>query len=101
VSAVDLIHTLRVLLDPARAEGLRAHVRFVVDGESAGLLLRNCVAVPTDGTGASVEVAMTRATLVGILSTKQLWSAADVTVTGDSSVVDAFRKCFDHAGLQG
>jgi alkyl sulfatase BDS1-like metallo-beta-lactamase superfamily hydrolase len=101
VSAVDLIHTLRVLLDPARAEGLRAHVRFVVDGESAGLLLRNCVAVPTDGTGASVEATMTRATLVGILSTKQLWSAADVTVTGDLSVVDAFRKCFDHAGLQG
>jgi len=101
VEAVDLIHTLRVLLDPARAEGLRVHVRFVVDGESAGLLLRNCVAVPTDGTGASLEVAMTRATLVGILSTKQLWSAADVTVTGDSSVVDAFRKCFDHAGLQG
>ena len=100
-SAVDLIHTLRVLLDPARAEGLRAHVRFVVDGESAGLLLRNCVAVPTDGTGASVEVAMTRATLVGILSTKQPWSTADVAVTGDSSVVDAFRKCFDHAGLQG
>ena len=101
VKAVDLIHTLRVLLDPARAEALRVHVRFVVDGESAGLLLRNCVAVPTDGTGASLEVAMTRATLVGILSTKQLWSAADVTVTGDTSVVDAFRKCFDHAGLQG
>jgi alkyl sulfatase BDS1-like metallo-beta-lactamase superfamily hydrolase len=100
-SVVDLIHTLRVLLDPARAEGLRAHVRFVIDGESAGLLLRNCVAVPTDGTGASVEVAMTRATLVGILSTKQPWSTADVAVAGDSSVVDAFRKCFDHAGLQG
>ena len=101
VSAVDLIHTLRVLLDPARAEGLRVHVRFVVDGESAGLLLRNCVAVPTDGTGASVEVAMTRATLVGILSTKQPWSTADLAITGESSMADAFRKCFDHTGLQG
>lgn len=101
VSAVDLIHTLRVLLDPARAEGLRAHVRFVVDGEASGLLLRNCVAVPTDGTGASVEVAMTRATLVGILSTKQPWSAADIAITGDPSVVETFRTCFDHAGLQG
>ena len=101
VPSTDLIHTLRVLLDPARAEGLRAHVRFIVDGESAGLLLRNCVAVPTDGKDASVEVAMTRTTLAAILSNKQLWSAADITITGDSAVVDAFRSCFDHVGLQG
>jgi alkyl sulfatase BDS1-like metallo-beta-lactamase superfamily hydrolase len=101
VPSTDLIHTLRVLLDPARAEGLRAHVRFMVDGESAGLLLRNCVAVPTDGKSASVEVAMTRTTLAAILSTKQLWSAADITITGDSAVVDGFRNCFDHVGLQG
>ena len=101
VSSTDLIHTLRVLLDPARAEGLRAHVRFVVDGELVGLLLRNCVAVPTDGKDASVEVAMTRTTLTAILSTKQLWSAADIRVTGNSAVVDSFRRCFDHVGLQG
>ena len=101
VSSTELIHTLRVLLDPARAEGLRAHVRFVVDGESTGLLLRNCVAVPTDGKGASVEVTMTRITLAAILSDKQLWSAADITITGDSAVVDGFRNCFDHVGLQG
>ena len=101
VSSTDLIHTLRVLLDPARAEGLRTHVRFVVDGESAGLLMRNCVAVPTDGKDASVEVSMTRTTLAAILSIKQMWSAADIRVTGDSAVVDAFRRCFDHAGLQG
>ncbi len=101
VPSTDLIHTLRVLLDPARAEGLRAHVRLVVDGESAGLLLRNCVAVPTDGKDASVEVAMTRTTLAAILSNKQLWSAADITITGDSAVVDAVRNCFDHVGLQG
>ena len=101
VPSTDLIHTLRVLLDPARAEGLRAHVRFIVDGESAGLLLRNCVAVPTDGKDASVEVAMTRTTLAAILSNKQLWSAADITITGDSAVVDTFRNCFDHIGLHG
>ena len=101
VPSTDLIHTLRVLLDPARAEGLRAHVRFIVDGESAGVLLRNCVAVPTDGKDASVEVAMTRTTLAAILSNKQLWSAADITITGDSAVVDTFRNCFDHVGLHG
>jgi alkyl sulfatase BDS1-like metallo-beta-lactamase superfamily hydrolase len=101
VGSSDLIHTLRVLLDPVTAEGVRAHVRFVVDGEVAGLQIRNCVAVPTDGAGASVEVAMTRATLVGILSTKHAWSTADIDVDGDSSMVDVFRKCFDHTGMQG
>ena len=101
VPSVDLVHTLRVLLDPDRAEGLRIHVRFVIDGEAVGLSLRNCVAVPTDGSGASVEVTMTRATLIGILSTKQPWSAADIACAGDASVVDAFRNCFDHEGMQG
>ena len=101
VTAIELIHTLRVLLDPTRAEGVRTHVRFVVDGESAGLQLRNCVAVPTDGSGAAVEVAMTRSTLAGILSAKQTWSASDIAITGDTSVVDTFRNCFDHAGMQG
>lgn len=97
----ELIHALRVLLDPTLAEGVRAHVRFVIDGEVTGLQIRNCVAVPTDGIGASVEVALTRTTLVGILSTKQPWSMADIVVDGDSSVADAFRMCFDHAGMQG
>jgi len=101
VSAKDLIHTLRVLLEPARAEGVTVHIRFVVDGEPAGLLLRNCVAVPTDGVGAVVEVAMTRTTLVAILSTKQAWSAANIEVSGDRGAVDTFRGCFDHVGLQG
>ncbi len=101
VSTKDLIHTLRVLLEPARAEGVKVHVRFVVDGEPAGLLLRNCVAVPTDGAGAVVEVAMTRTTLVAILSTKQAWSAANIEVSGDRGAVDTFRGCFDHVGLQG
>jgi len=77
------------------------HIRFVVDGEPAGLLLRNCVAVPTDGAGAVVEVAMTRTTLVAILSTKQAWSAANIEVSGDRGAVDTFRGCFDHVGLQG
>ncbi|MGA1699498.1 MAG: alkyl sulfatase C-terminal domain-containing protein, partial [Ilumatobacteraceae bacterium] len=86
---------------PARAEGVRTHVRFVIDGESAGLQLRNCVAVPTDGSGAAVEVAMTRTTLAGILSAKQTWSASDIAITGDTSGVDTFRNCFDHAGMQG
>jgi alkyl sulfatase BDS1-like metallo-beta-lactamase superfamily hydrolase len=57
-SSVDLVHTMRVLLDPQRALGVHGHVRFVVEGEAAGLHVRNCVAVPTDGVGAEAEVSM-------------------------------------------
>jgi alkyl sulfatase BDS1-like metallo-beta-lactamase superfamily hydrolase len=92
----DLVHTLRVLLDPARAEGVNAHLRITVDGESAGLLVRNCVAVPTDGSGATAEASMTRVTFVSVLSGRTKWSDATIDVTGDASVVDAVRRCLDH-----
>jgi alkyl sulfatase BDS1-like metallo-beta-lactamase superfamily hydrolase len=98
-ASVDLVHTLRVLLDPAKAEGVSAHLRIVVDGEAAGLLVRNCVAVPTDGTGAAGEASMTRATFVAVLSGKQKWSEADIAVSGDASVVDTVRRCLDHATI--
>lgn len=98
-ASVDLVHTLRVLLDPAKAEGVSAHLRIVVDGEAAGLLVRNCVAVPTDGTDAAGEASMTRATFVAVLSGKQKWSEADIAVSGDASVVDTVRRCLDHATI--
>jgi alkyl sulfatase BDS1-like metallo-beta-lactamase superfamily hydrolase len=98
-ASVDLVHTLRVLLDPAKAEGVSAHLRIVVDGEAAGLLVRNCVAVPTDGTDATGEASMTRATFVAVLSGKQKWSEADIAVSGDASVVDTVRRCLDHATI--
>lgn len=101
VGSVELIHTIRVLLDPTRADGLRVHVRFEIDGEAAGLFVRHCVAVPTDGHGADVVVSMSRATLVAILSGRQPWSTADVRVSGDRSLVDSVRACFDHDGLRG
>ena len=98
-ASTDLVHTLRVLLDPARAEGLETHICIVVDGEAAGLRLRNCVAVPTDGSGAAGTASMTRSTFVSVLSGRTKWSEADITVTGDASAVDAVRRCLDHATL--
>ena len=96
-ASTDLIHTLRVLLDPDRAEGVEAHACFVVDGEAAGLLIRNGVAVPTDGSGAAGTASMSRATLVSLLGNKVSWPDAEITVTGDASVVDAVRGCIEHA----
>ena len=98
-ASTDLVHTLRVLLDPARAAGVSAHLCITVDGEAAGLMVRNCVAVPTDGRGAAATASMTRATFVSVLSGKKKWSEADIEVTGDASVVDAVRGCLDHPCL--
>jgi len=64
-------------------------------------MIRNCVAVPTDGSGADATVSMTRATLVAVLSGKQPWSTADIDMSGTQAVVDAVRGCFDHEGLGG
>ena len=101
MSSVDLVHTLRVLLDPARAEGVTGHMRFVVGDETAGLLIRNCVAVPTSGEGAHVEVQMSRQTFHSILGGKLTWSNAEIALSGDTSMTDTIRQCFDHVGIAG
>lgn len=98
-ASTDLVHTLRVLVDPERAQGVDAHLRITVDGESAGLWVRNCVAVPTDGGDATAEASMSRATFASILGGKTRWSEAAISVTGDPSVVDAVRGCLDHPSL--
>lgn len=99
MSSVDLVHTLRVLLDPDRAEGVSGHVRFVIGEEAAGLLIRNCVAVPTNGEGAEAEAAMSKQTFHAILGGKLGWSDAEINSGGDQSVIDAVRRCFDHPGI--
>jgi len=98
-SATGLVHTLRVLLDPAKAAGVNAHAKFAIDGETAGLHVRNCVAVPTDGAGASGTASMSRSTLLAILSGKLRWPEAKIEVSGDASAVDAVRRCFEHAAI--
>jgi hypothetical protein len=100
-SSIDLVHTLRVLLDPQCALGVDGHVRFVVEGEAAGLHIRNCVAVPTDGVEAEAEVTMNRQTFHAILGGKIGWSAAEITTSGDLAVIDKVRHCFDHPGFTG
>jgi alkyl sulfatase BDS1-like metallo-beta-lactamase superfamily hydrolase len=98
-SSVDLVHTLRVLVEPSLAEGVEAHVCFVIDAESAGLKVRNCVAIPTDGSGATGTATMTRATFLSLLSGKTTWPEAEISVTGDVTTIDRVRRCLDHPGL--
>lgn len=104
-SAVGLIHTLRVVLNPDMVDGIDHHIAFVVGDETAGLHVRNAVAVPTDGWGAHSMVKMSRATLMGLLSGRALWSeeAANgaVTVSGDVDTIDRVRRAFENKGIAG
>ncbi len=104
-SAVGLIHTLRVLVDPDAIDGVNHHVAFVVGDETTGLHVRNSVAVPTDGWGAQSMVKMSRATLLGMLSGRALWSeelaTGAIAVSGDSDTVDRIRRSFENKGFAG
>ena len=102
-AAAGIVHTLRVLVDPDAIEGMNHHIAFTVGEETCGLHVRNAVAVPTDGLGASSVVTMSRETFMGIVSGRRTWSEAinsdEITVSGDSAAVDQFRKSLDNKGL--
>lgn len=103
VDSATLIATLRVLVDPGKIEGIDHHVAFIVDGDECGLHVRNCVAVPTNGWGATSMVRCSRPTLLAVLAGKTTWSAAvadgSLVVTGDVATVDRIRAAFDLEGL--
>jgi alkyl sulfatase BDS1-like metallo-beta-lactamase superfamily hydrolase len=105
VSAVNLVHTLRVLLDPAVVEGVNHHIAFVIGDETAGLHVRNAVAVPTDGWGATTVVRMSRETFVAILTGRTTWSAEEaggaISVSGDVGIVNQVRRAIENKGLAG
>lgn len=102
-SAIGIIHTLRVLVDPDKIEGLNHHIAFTVGEETCGLHVRNSVAVPTDGWGAQSLVTMSRDILMGVVSGRLPWSeafaAGDIKVSGDADAVQQFRLSLDNKGF--
>ncbi|MFV0308640.1 MAG: alkyl sulfatase dimerization domain-containing protein [Desertimonas sp.] len=93
------LRVLRVMLDPDRAAGIDHHVAVVVDGEPlGGLHVRNEVACPTDGVGATatlittsngwVEVATLRRTVADLIAT------GDAEVEGDRDALGVVFACF-------
>ncbi|MSZ96651.1 MAG: MBL fold metallo-hydrolase [Actinobacteria bacterium] len=104
-SASGIVHTLRVLVDPDKIEGMNHHIAFTVGDETCGLHVRNSVAVPTDGWGAQSLVTMSREKFMGVVSGRLPWSeafaAGDIKVSGDASSVDQFRLSLDNKGFAG
>lgn len=101
--ASGIVHTLRVLVEPDEIVDMDHHIAFTVGEETCGLHVRNAVAVPTDGQGASSVVTMSRDTFMDIVSGRRTWSEAinsgEITVTGDSAAVNQFRKSLDNKGF--
>ncbi len=98
------VHALRVLLDPDAAAEVDDHLRWrFADGSTAGLRVRNQVAVPTDGRDADLELALDLETWADICSGRLTLSAAvadqRVTTSGDADRIGRITACFDHACL--
>ena len=104
VETSSIVATLRVLVEPDRLQGIDLHVAFVVDGDECGLHFRNCVAVPTNGWGATTMVRTSRETLLTVLSGKMSWSTAVaeglLSVTGDAETLEKARLAFDLEALR-
>jgi alkyl sulfatase BDS1-like metallo-beta-lactamase superfamily hydrolase len=94
-----------VLLEPTRAEGIDTHIAFnFPQGQKAGLHIRNCVAVPTDGAGATHSVTCDIAVWADILSgsttLSQAIAASMLQIDGNKTQVLRALACFDVVGLQ-
>ena len=104
-AATSIVHTLRVIMDPDKIEGMNHHIAFTVGDETCGLHIRNSVAVPTDGWGAQSLVTMPREIFMGVVSGRLPWSeafaAGDIKVSGDIAAVDQFRMSLENKGFAG
>ena len=100
------VHTLRVILDPARAGDRDEEMawRFTPGGEQAGLHLRHGIAAITDGRQAQLAVEIDLPTWAGILAGKTTLREAiangSVTPVGDPVRILGWFACFEHPALE-
>ncbi len=103
--AAASVAALRMLVDPLRSGVEDRELRWeFADAEPAGLLLRNGIAVATDGQDATMSIQLDHATWAQLLGRKVALSEAiesgSVTVS-DKALVTDFFSCFDHPSLAG
>jgi alkyl sulfatase BDS1-like metallo-beta-lactamase superfamily hydrolase len=99
------VHVLRVLLIPERAKDLNIHVAWqFTDGTTAGLHVRNCVAVPTSGAGAAHTITISHALWAELLAEKVTFAEAldrgEIAVTGNITNIRTALSCFDHPAFE-
>lgn len=95
----DLVHVLRVMLDPNRCAGIDRHLAVEFPDGAAGLHVRNGVAVPTTGSGAVVTLTVTREAWADLFNGRR--SLDDALTVGDASTpdADAVREMLSWFGL--
>jgi alkyl sulfatase BDS1-like metallo-beta-lactamase superfamily hydrolase len=97
------VHILRVLLVPERAKNVDMKLKFVLDGNTAGLHIRNFVAVPYSGVDAQATITGTLDTWTNVLSGSTTLAAVIsdglLSITGDSDGAVSALRCFDVKGL--
>lgn len=97
------VHILRVLLVPERAKNVDMKLKFVLDGKTTGLHIRNFVAVPYSGVDAQATITGTLDTWTNVLSGSTTLAAVIsdglLSITGDSDGAVSALRCFDVKGL--
>lgn len=95
---------LRVLLDPERAAGIDDEIAVRFPDGSAGLHVRNGVAVPTDGAAADPAIELTHETWAELLAGRSTLGAAvdtaDAVVHGARDRLARVLACFDVPSLR-
>jgi len=104
--AARWVPVLRVLLDYQKAEGVTGSIGFFFDdGSSAGLTLRNQVAVPTAADAARLRWTLPKSAWADLLSNKsplsQILTEQPALEGGSSSDVQALLACFDLDSFRG
>jgi alkyl sulfatase BDS1-like metallo-beta-lactamase superfamily hydrolase len=82
----DLVHVLRVTLDPSRCAGIERRLAVEFPDGTAGLHVRNGVAVPTDGAVADATLTIGRGSWADLFNGRR--SLDDLLASGDASTSD-------------
>jgi alkyl sulfatase BDS1-like metallo-beta-lactamase superfamily hydrolase len=101
----NAVSILRVLLVPERAFEIDTHICFkFADRQQTGLHIRNCIAVPTDGNNAEINVECDIEAwadiLAGDLPLSVALSDKKLTVKGDVHMLQHALQVFDVPNLQ-
>ena len=90
--AAELVHNLRVMLDPGRCIDADRHVRIELPDAVAGLHVRNGVAAPTDGVVADMALTIDRKPWGDVLNGRrtiaEVLAAEDAAATDPTAVVE-------------
>ena len=90
--AAELVHVLRVMLDPGRCVGAERRLRVEFPDDAAGFHVRNGVAAPTDGVDAELVLTIGRRAWGEVLNGRRtitdIFDSDEASATDNAAVVD-------------